>query len=184
MHISTFHSFCAEFIRENAAKCSVSEQFKILEELDAAILLKRKLGIETPDAKRYANTIGKAKDLAITIDDYRKYLESQENLLANFYPKEKWKHKYEDALVRLRTIHLDIVEDKDDKKQQKEEKAQLIEFIELYENYSKYRDFVDAWERYEELKRKSNALDYADLNKLVLEFTKTYGRQNVNNYCT
>src|SRR3989338_10266789 len=54
MHISTFHSFCAEFIRENAAKCSVSEQFKILEELDAAILLKRKLGIETPDAKRYA----------------------------------------------------------------------------------------------------------------------------------
>src|SRR3989344_3359325 len=44
MHISTFHSFCAEFIRDHDVKCDVREQFKILEELDAAILLKRKLG--------------------------------------------------------------------------------------------------------------------------------------------
>lgn len=42
--VSTFHAFCAELIRNNAEKCGVLEQFTILEEIDAAILIYKELG--------------------------------------------------------------------------------------------------------------------------------------------
>jgi DNA helicase-2/ATP-dependent DNA helicase PcrA len=168
VHISTFHSFCAEFIRNHAGQLDVSENFKILEELDGAILLRRLLQLDAGTAKWYANTIGKAKDLGITIEDYNAYLEAQENLLATYYPQENWKAFYHIALVRLRTMHLDTIKNK-------EEKTKLIDFIYLYENWKKYREFISAWIKYEEEKEATDALDYADLNKLVIDYVQRYG---------
>ncbi len=154
-HISTFHKFCADYLREE-------REFSIMEELDGAILLKRKLGLQTGTALHFANTISKAKDLGITIDEYRKYLKDQEKLLDKF--SKDWPAAYNEAIVKLRTAHIN-----------KDSVKHLHEFVELYENYSSYLSFVETWEKYEELK--GDNLDYADLNKLVLEHIDTYGTE-------
>jgi len=175
MHISTFHSFCAEFIREHPSQCGIKHTFDIIDELDIAILLKRELKLDVYDAKHYANTICKAKDLSISMADYRGYIEAQENLLTNFYAKPHWQEEYDKALVKLRTMHLDITDSKEDRKSQKEEKTELKEFIDLYDNYIEYKRFVEAWERYEQFKRSANILDFSDLNIIVIDFVKRYG---------
>ncbi len=164
IHISTFHSFCDKFIRAHTRECNVGENYNILEELDGAILLKRELDLDVGRAKRYANTIGKAKDLSLTIDDYRRYLQDQENLLANY------NYEYDKALVILRTIREDLP---------KEERKKLMEFVKLYENYLQYKEFLEAWIKYEELKKKSKSLDFADLNMIVLDYVSRYGAEEL-----
>ena len=164
--ISTFHSFCADFIRAHAKECGVSESFSILQELDAAILLKRELQMDTGTALRYANTISKAKDLSLSIDDYKKYIEDQENLLAEF--GRNWVLQHQQALVRLRTMHLDTIKTKG-------EKDRLQTFVDIYENYVAYKNFTDAWIRYEIAKEKLKSLDFADLNKIILAYVDRYG---------
>jgi DNA helicase II / ATP-dependent DNA helicase PcrA len=81
--VSTFHAFCAELIRNNAEKCVVTEQFTIFEDknIDAAILLYKELGITTRNADIYSTTIAMAKDLNISIDDFKKYLETNKESL-------------------------------------------------------------------------------------------------------
>ncbi len=172
--ISTFHSFCADFIRQHANQCGVPATFSILEELDAAILLKRELEVETGTALRFANTISKAKDLFLTPDDYRRYLDDQANLISIIYPDD-WELNYHRAIVRIRTAHTDTIRDK-------KEIDKLRQFVDLYENYESYKAFLVAWLAYEELKKKSGALDYADLNKLVLEYAERYDAKDLDAY--
>ncbi len=71
--IKTFHSFCAELIKDHADRCKVSGDFKIFEELGSTIFIFRELGTNARTASLYVNTIGKAKDLNISIDDFKIY---------------------------------------------------------------------------------------------------------------
>ncbi|MEA1864741.1 MAG: UvrD-helicase domain-containing protein, partial [Euryarchaeota archaeon] len=68
VHVSTFHSFCAGVIRDNADKCGVHQDFSILEDVDTAVILHRDLGASVRDALLYTTSISKAKDLNITIE--------------------------------------------------------------------------------------------------------------------
>jgi len=74
--VKTFHSFCAELIKDHADRCKVPGDFKIFEEMDSAIFIFRELGTDARTASLYANTIGKAKDLNITIDKFKEFLET------------------------------------------------------------------------------------------------------------
>ncbi|MBC2699767.1 MAG: ATP-dependent helicase [ANME-2 cluster archaeon] len=173
VHVSTFHSFCAEVIRENADKCGVSPEFSILEDVDTSIMLHMKLGINIRDATLYTSSISKAKDLNITIENMEDFLQGRKQLLREMEPDEgKWEQLYHDNTTRLNTFHL---LDDAKKKALKEEKKGWIHFNEEYTEYARYRDMVQTWKRYETAKKKRNALDYGDLNKKALEFLHTYG---------
>ncbi len=173
VHVSTFHSFCAEVIRENADKCGVSPEFSILEDVDTSIMLHMKLGINVRDATLYTSSISKAKDLNITIENMEDFLQGRKQLLREMEPDEgKWEQLYHDNTTRLNTFHL---LDDAKKKALREEKKGWIHFNEEYGEYARYRDMVHTWKRYEAGKKKRNALDYGDLNKKALEFLNTYG---------
>ena len=173
VHVSTFHSFCAEVIRENADKCGVSPEFSILEDVDTSIMLHMKFGINIRDATLYTSSISKAKDLNITIENMEDFLQGRKQLLRDMEPDEgKWEQLYHDNTTRLNTFHL---LDDAKKKALKEEKKGWIHFNEEYTEYARYRDMVQTWKRYETGKKKRNALDYGDLNKKALEFLHTYG---------
>ena len=177
VHVSTFHSFCSEIIRENADKCGVTPEFSILEDVDTAIMLHRDLGVNVRDATLYSNTISKAKDLNITIEKMKDFLLNKKQLLLDVEPDEdNWEQAFIGNTTKLNTFHLlaDTV-----KKARKQEKQGWIAFNERYSEYTKYRNLIDAWQRYEKRKKGRGALDYGDLNKKALEFLNTYGAETL-----
>ena len=178
VHVSTFHSFCAEIIRENADKCGVPAEFAILEDVDAAIIMHRDLKVTIKDALLYTNSISKAKDLNITIDMLKEFLDrKKQTLLAIVDDETSWEQTYHRNTTKLNTFHL---LDKEEQKIQKSEKKSWIEFNEVYTEYARYRDLIRTWVRYESRKTKRGALDYGDLNKKATEFLNIYGAQQVN----
>ena len=151
--VKTFHSFCAELIKDHADRCKVPGDFKIFEELESAIFIFRELKTDARTASLYANTIGKAKDLNISIDGFKEFLES---LKRQVHDIEKdgstWKERYSESKFKLNTFHLQKFKDKDEKKAKQAEKKKYTEFIDLYEEYLKYSNFISSWEEYEEKK--------------------------------
>ncbi len=179
--VSTFHAFCAELIRDNAELCGVSEHFTIFEEIDAAILLYKELNTTSRTAALYANTVAKAKDLNISIDQFKEYLESKKAGLFEFVGEEAWEQFYTERKIKLNTFHL---KSKDEQKALKAEKKAWQTFINLYDEFRKYRDFISAWELYEDRKKALKCLDYGDLNRIALAYLDTYGAEELNDSYT
>lgn len=178
VHVSTFHSFCAEMIRENADKCGVPAEFAILDDVDAAIIMHRDLKVPVKDALLYTNSISKAKDLNITIDMLKEFLDRRRQILFTIVPDEtSWEQTYSRNTTRLNTFHL---LDRAEQKMHQSEKRSWIMFNEVYAEYARYRDLIRTWVRYESKKAKRGALDYGDLNKKAMEFLNIYGTQQVN----
>ncbi|GFO97653.1 ATP-dependent DNA helicase pcra [groundwater metagenome] len=179
--VKTFHSFCAELIKDHADGCKVPGDFKIFEEIDSAIFIFRELGTDARTASLYANTIGKAKDLNISIDKFKEFLETLKKQVQDIAKDEStWKELYRESKFKLNTFHLQEFKDKEDKKAKQAEKKRYSEFIDLYEEYQKYSNFISAWEKYEEKKSAIGALDYGDLNKIALWYLDVYGMQELN----
>jgi len=181
IHVKTFHSFCAELIKDHADRCKVPGDFKIFEEIDSAIFIFRELKVDAYTASLYANTIGKAKDLNISIDKFKEFLETLKKQVHDIEKDEsKWKELYRESKFKLNTFHLQEFKDKEDKKTKQAEKKRCSEFIDLFEEYLKYSNFISAWEKYEEKKSAIGALDYGDLNKIALWYLDVYGTQELN----
>nr|WAH99998.1 MAG: ATP-dependent DNA helicase [Candidatus Methanoperedens sp.] len=180
--VKTFHSFCAELIKDHADRCKVPYDFKIFEEMDSAIFIFRELGTDARTASLYANTIGKAKDLNISLDKFKEFLKTLKKQVQDIEKDEsKWKELYRESKFKLNTFHLQEFKDKEDKKAKQAEKKRYSEFIDLYEEYLKYSNFISAWEKYEEKKSAIGALDYGDLNKITLWYLDVYGTEELNN---
>ncbi|MCZ7372242.1 MAG: ATP-dependent DNA helicase [Candidatus Methanoperedens sp.] len=179
--VKTFHSFCAELIKDHADRCKVPGDFKIFEEMDSAIFIFRELKTDARTASLYANTIGKAKDLNISIDKFKEFLDILKKQVQNIEKDEStWKELYRESKFKLNTFHLQEFKDKEDKKAKQAEKKRYSEFIDLYEEYQKYSNFISAWEKYEEKKSGIGALDYGDLNKIALWYLDVYGTRGLN----
>ncbi|HYN44434.1 MAG TPA: UvrD-helicase domain-containing protein [Candidatus Limnocylindrales bacterium] len=179
--VKTFHSFCAELIKDHADRCKVPGDFKIFEEMDSAIFIFRELKVDARTASLYANTIGKAKDLNISIDKFKEFLETLNKQVQDIEKDEStWKELYHESKFKLNTFHLQEFKDKEDKKAKQAEKKRYSEFIDLYEEYQKYSNFISAWEKYEEKKSVIGALDYGDLNKIAFWYLDVYGTQELN----
>ena len=179
INVKTFHSFCAELIRNNADKCKISDDFKIFEQVDCAIFIYRELGVDARTATLYAYTILKSKDLNIQISDFKKYLESVKSEIKTIEPdKDKWKERYLNFKLELNTLHLKSPEDI---KVIQPEKKKYSKFIELYDEYTRYSKFIIGWKKYEKRKQKINTLDFGDLNKIALEYLNTYGTNELKN---
>lgn len=167
--VSTFHAFCAELIRDNAERCGVSEQFTIFEDIDAAIMIYKELGILPKNAELYSKTISMAKDLNLPITEFKKYVQKKKSSLLEFVEESRLEQFYKECQINLNTFHL---KDKNQQKALKKEKSSWKDFIDLYEDYRKYADFIHAWEMYEERKKALHCLDYGDLNRIALNFLK------------
>lgn len=175
--VSTFHAFCANLIKNNAEKCRVSEQFTIFEDTDAAIMIYKESSTTTENAALYSKTISIAKDLNLSINEFKNYLQKKKAFLLEFVEESKLEQFYRECKVNLNTFHL---KNKDQQKELKKEKKSWKDFIELYEGYRKYADFISAWETYEERKKALNCLDYGDLNWIVLNLFNAYGTTEIN----
>jgi len=179
INVKTFHSFCAELIRDNADKCKISDDFKIFEQVETAIFIYRELEVDARIASLYAHTILKAKDLNIQPSDFKNYIKTIKTQIHTIEKdKSLWKERYLEFKTELNTLHLRLPEDK---KAIKDEKSRYTEFIELYDKYLKYANFISAWRKYEEKKLEINTLDFGDLNKLALEYLNTYGTKEIDN---
>ena len=175
VHVSTFHSFCAGVIRDNADKCGVRPEFSILEDVDTAVILHRDQGVGIRDALLYTSSISKAKDLNITIGMLDEFVQRKKEAIIPMEPDcDRWEQIFRENNTKLNTFHL---LDKAGKKAQKNDKKQWTDFNDLYLEYAKYRDFVQAWAQYEIRKRERNALDYGDLNDKALQFLNAYGAE-------
>ncbi|MFP4655813.1 MAG: ATP-dependent helicase, partial [Methanohalobium sp.] len=177
VNVSTFHSFCSELLREHPDECGVSENFTIYEDMDLAIYLHRELDIDSKKAAHYSSSISKAKDLNLSIGDFKGYIDGEKEILYKFGSEDGWEQLYHDYKVNLNTFHL---KDKSEQKALKEEKKSWQEFIHVYDEYRKYQDFINAWKSYEEKKSNINALDYGDLNYIALQYLDTYGTEELN----
>lgn len=126
VYVRTFHSFCAELIRDNADKCKIQSDFKIFEEIDSAIFIHREIGIDARNAGLYANTISKAKDLNISIADFKGYLEKlKKGVQVIEKDAGRWEQVHHEFKLKLNTFHLQTFENKEDKKQNKPRKKDM-----------------------------------------------------------
>ncbi len=148
--------------------------------MDAAIFIHRELEVDARNAALYANTISKAKDLNISIEAFRKYIEDlKKDVLELEKDEAKWVERYREFKFRFNTLHLKTSAG-GDRKTAQAEKKRYAGFIELYEEYLKYSNFIQAWERYEEKKSAVGALDYGDLNRIALTYLDMYGTEELN----
>lgn len=91
VHVSTFHSFCAAVIRDNADKCGVHQEFSILEDADTAVILHRDMGVGIRDALLYTTSISKAKDLNITIEMLEEFVHQKKEAIIPMEPDcDRW----------------------------------------------------------------------------------------------
>jgi DNA helicase II / ATP-dependent DNA helicase PcrA len=179
--VSTFHAFCAELIRDNAKICGVSEQFTIFEDIDAAIMIYKELGIIPKNAELYSKTISMAKDLNLPITEFKNYVQKKKSSLLEFVEESRLEQFYKECQINLNTFHL---KDKNQQKALKNEKNSWKDFIDLYEDYRKYADFIRTWEMYEERKKALHCLDYGDLNCIALNFLNKSETEDLNDKYT
>ena len=158
--ICTFHSFCAQVIRERHDLVNIRSDFGILDESGSALIVH---GFDVPvfNAKRIANTIGKAKDLNIFLEKFEKYLKGIENKLEDYCKKEELESFVEQCRVTINTRYL-----------REEKKGEEEDFLDLFKEYENYSQLVDCWKKLEAEKTTRNVLDYGDLNALALEAMK------------
>ena len=182
VQVSTFHSFCAGVIRDNADKCGVHPDFSILEAVDTAVILHRDLGVGIRDALLYTTSISKAKDLNITIEMLEEFVQQKREAIIPLEPDcDRWEEIFRENNTKINTFHL---LDKAGQKAQREDKKHWAAFNDLYLEYGKYRDFVQVWAQYETRKRQRNALDYGDLNEKALQFLYVFSSPRHNHRST
>jgi DNA helicase II / ATP-dependent DNA helicase PcrA len=156
--IKTFHSFCADILREHGSKIDIGEEFKILLPDDAKIMLRKNFKVKTGLCHKYINAIGTAKDLGISLEDLGDHVKRE-------IPEEKEKmfeKNLEGFRFQLRTLYLG------DKKGKRIRAQELRGKIKSLDNVLGLKKFFNIWKAYEKLKEKRNLQDYSDLNKNAL----------------
>jgi DNA helicase-2/ATP-dependent DNA helicase PcrA len=178
IHISTFHSFCFDILKEDGNLIDLSNDIELLLPEDSKILLHKDLKQSTYNANRYISTISKAKDYGIDLKDYNKYLKELETKIKDYTSLEELEKFTNNQKLRLNNVIIELTRaDKDTKKALNQEKKYLRKYFELYKDYIKYRDLVDIWSKYELLKKENNLVDYSDLNNLVLKLFLYFGSE-------
>ncbi|MBM3232582.1 ATP-dependent helicase [Candidatus Pacearchaeota archaeon] len=159
--IRTFHAFSAEILRSHGTKIGLSDNFKILDPDQAMVLLHRNLKVHVNYCQKYVATIGTAKDLGITIEEFKKYLEKN----TEEYRDIEIPKRIESLNFELQTLHL---------RKASWQKKLLVEEIKKLRNILEIKRFVIAWGAYEKLKSKGNYQDYSDLNANALDILRKY----------
>src|SRR3972149_5529338 len=180
IHVKTFHSFCAELIKDHADRCKVPGDFKIFEEMDSAIFIFRELGTDARTASLYANTIGKAKDLTVSIDDFKKFLDTIKKQVQDIEKDEKkWSVQYCESKFKLNTFHLQEFKDKEDKKEEKKSAIGTLDYGDLNKIALWYLD-VSGTQELNDTFRYVIIDEFQDTNYVQFELIKKLTAANKN----
>lgn len=174
--IKTFHSFCADVLKELGHLMHINPDFKILQPDDAKLLFHKYLNVEPHYANKYVTSISTAKDFGISVEQ----IESYTNTLKENLPKVKDLDSYAKQMeFELKTFHLQKAETKEEKKDFQIRKKEISNFLKDYGEYTKYRDFAEAWKKYDILKKQKNYQDYSDLNFNVLKIFDSHSSEDI-----
>lgn len=171
--IKTFHSFCADILKQYGRPVGVAENFRILVPDEAKIMLHKNLKVHPMMCSKYIETIGVAKDLGITIDSITAYIEKEKK--ANYC--DDLQKSVEMAQFELNTRH--ALKKKYGRGELESRRDRLKHLTSLL----KLQKFTRTWNAYEKLKEKRNMLDYADLHtKTIQLFEKEPQRAHYYSY--
>jgi DNA helicase-2/ATP-dependent DNA helicase PcrA len=175
IQIMTYHSFSADVLREEGKLIDVDPNFGILDPQDARIMFRRDVGVGPDLANRYQSSISTATDLEITLDQIREHTTELERELKAEGPKNEGLDGQKEKLeLELQTLHLQSAAVRKDTNERRQE---IRNSLRRYGEYADYRDFVKAWERYIEVKRVRNYLDFGDLTAKALRLFDEYGSE-------
>jgi len=175
IQIMTYHSFSADVLREEGKLIDVDPNFGILDPQDARIMFRRDVGVGPDLANRYQSSISTATDLEITLDQIREHTAELDRRLTSECPKNEGLDEHKGKLeLELQTLHLQSGAAKNETNERRQE---IRDFLRRYSEYADYRDFVRAWERYIEVKRVRNYLDFGDLTAKALWLFDEYGSE-------
>jgi DNA helicase II / ATP-dependent DNA helicase PcrA len=172
--IKTFHSFCADILKDDGKFVKVDTDFQILPPDDAKILFHKYLDITPYWANRYVATISTSRDFGISLKNIKEHVKQFAEQFKDV--KNLTKHT-EELDVELKTLHLSSSDTKEQRKIIKDRKKEIKEYLNNYYNYQRYLDFITAWEGYEKIKKERNYLDYSDLNNYVVELFQKVGAE-------
>jgi DNA helicase II / ATP-dependent DNA helicase PcrA len=166
VNVKTFHSFCADVLKDKGHLVGVKEGFEILLPDDAKIFMHKYLGIAPYWSNRYVHTISTAKDFGISIEDLKKHLKKLKDNL----PEGDLEEQAINLKIELQTMYLDK-----NTKELRDRKKFIQRFLKDFDNYSKFNDFVKAWDDFDKLKKEKNYLDFSDLNYYTLQLFRQFG---------
>ena len=158
--VKTFHAFSADLLRNYGEKIGLKQDFKILNPEEAKVVLHRNFKITPYNCHRYTASIGTAKDLGLSLEDLKKYLEQYKE-----FENIDLEKKLENLNFELQTLHL---------KNNFKGKSALLGEIKKVNSVLELKKFVNAWSGYEKIKSMRNYQDYSDLNTKALELLKKY----------
>ncbi len=153
--VRTFHGFSADLLREHGERIGIGKEFRILDSDQAKVILHRSLKVNPANCHKYINTIGTAKDLGITLEDFKIFLDVQ---IKSFHGIDMEK-RLESLNFELQTMHL---------RKEQSKKRVIVAEIKKLRRIIDMRKFVNAWGAYEKIKQKGNYQDYSDLSNNVL----------------
>lgn len=164
--VRTFHSFCADILKERGYLVGIDEGFEILLPDDAKIFMHKYLHIAPYWSNRYVTTISTAKDFGVEVSDVEGYLAKLKEKL----PRGDLEKQADELEVELKTIYLQG-NNRDSRKRRKEIRG----ILNAFKNYSRLKYFIQAWKEFDKLKKKKNYIDFSDLNYYALKLLKQFG---------
>jgi DNA helicase-2/ATP-dependent DNA helicase PcrA len=157
--IKTFHSFCADLLRDHGSLVGVNKDFKILDSNEAKVFLHRFLAVKPYYCHKYVSSISQAKDLGISIEE----IEEHHKKISEMFKDVDIEKRLDDLKFELQTIYL---------KEEPKKKKQIVDEIEALSEITDLKKFIQVYRAYEKLKEKKNYLDYSDLNLIALRLLK------------
>lgn len=151
--VRTFHSFSSMLLKEYGEKIGVKKTFQTLTPDDAKILIHTNLRVPPMNCHRYIDSIGKAKDLGVSVGELKKYISDK--------TAGKTISELKEELEILQTEFL-REQNKEMKKKISKELFRIKELVELTR-------FAVVFEAYDKIKEQRGFLDYSDLNNKALE---------------
>lgn len=160
--IRTFHSFCADLLRQHGTKVGIKENFKLLLPDDAKILLHKSFKLHPRLCMKYIDVISVAKDLGISPNDLDQHI----NKTLSQKKIDNLERALESTQFTFNTLHLN----KNNRAARSELKDELMMLGTLHAR----KKFLHAWRAYEKIKEKRSMLDYADLHLYALALLGHY----------
>ncbi len=159
--IKTFHAFSAELLRKYGNKIGIKNDFNILTPDDAKVVLHRYLKVPAGNCHKYISSIGTAKDLGISIESLKEYL----NINLDEFKDIDLEKRLEDLQFNLKTLYL---------RRDKIGKGEILSQINRINGLLNLKKFINSWNAYEKLKNIKNYQDYSDLNKNALKLLREH----------
>jgi len=157
--IKTFHAFSADLLRKYGDEIGIKKEFNILTPDEAKVVLYRYLKVPVGNCHKYINTIGNAKDLGISLDNLKDYLEKKLKSFENVDLEKR----LESLHFALQTLYL---------RNDKRGKRDIANEAEKINKLLLLKKFVNVWGAYEKIKTTKSYQDYSDLNMNALKLLK------------